>query len=140
MRQLMSAAMVLLVSASGITGITLAAAGPASAQASCTSGEQFVNQGGHFVDIPTTASGSDNCDLGVGNQSLAVQLLQYDLNRCYGQHLTVDGIYGPLTKAAVEVAQRASGATVDGIYGPQTRDHIKWVDAYTGAPSSCFRL
>ena len=33
----------------------------------------------------------------------------------------VDGLYGPLTEAAVERAQRDSGVSVDGIVGPQTR-------------------
>ena len=33
----------------------------------------------------------------------------------------VDGLYGPLTEAAVERVQRDSGVSVDGIVGPQTR-------------------
>jgi peptidoglycan hydrolase-like protein with peptidoglycan-binding domain len=33
----------------------------------------------------------------------------------------VDGLYGPLTEAAVERVQRDSGLSVDGIVGPQTR-------------------
>jgi peptidoglycan hydrolase-like protein with peptidoglycan-binding domain len=33
----------------------------------------------------------------------------------------VDGLYGPLTEAAVERLQRDSGLSVDGIVGPQTR-------------------
>ena len=33
----------------------------------------------------------------------------------------VDGLYGPLTEAAVERLQRDSGLAVDGIVGPQTR-------------------
>lgn len=140
MRQLMSAAMVALVTASGIAGITLVSAGPAGAQASCTSGEQLVNDSGHFVDVPSTSTGSLDCELGLGNQSLAVQLLQYDLNGCYGQSLSVDGIYGPLTQEAVVDAQQAAGIPADGIYGPQTRDHINWVDAYTGDPRSCSGL
>jgi peptidoglycan hydrolase-like protein with peptidoglycan-binding domain len=99
------------------------------------------NLGGYDVNVPATASGSDDCELGVGNESIAVALLQIDLNACYGQHLAVDWIYGPLTKAAVEVAQRDSGATVDGIYGPQTRGDIKWVDAFeANNPRTCFRL
>ena len=44
------------------------------------------------------------------------------------QHLTVDGDYGPLTEAAVKVAQRDAGVTQDGVYGPQTRDAITWYD------------
>ena len=83
------------------------------------------------------SSGRYNCDLGVSNQGIAVRVLQFALNQCYGQHLAQDGIYGSLTKQAVEVAQRAAGITADGIYGPQTRDHIKWPE-FTGG--HCFRL
>ncbi|MCL1869831.1 MAG: peptidoglycan-binding protein [Promicromonosporaceae bacterium] len=34
--------------------------------------------------------------------------------------LTVDGVFGPRTKVAVEAAQRAAGAGVDGVVGLQT--------------------
>lgn len=37
-----------------------------------------------------------------------------------GHQLTVDGIYGPLTKSAVEAVQQSAGIGVDGITGPQT--------------------
>jgi len=66
--------------------------------------------------------------LGLGNDSQAVVALQETLDGCYGQHLAVDGDYGPLTQAAVEVAQRDAHVTVDGIYGPQTRNAINWWD------------
>jgi len=80
--------------------------------------------------VPTIGNNThrDNCELGLGNNSQAVVALQETLDGCYGQHLAVDGDYGPLTQAAVEVAQRAANVPVDGIYGPVTRDHIKWFD------------
>ena len=62
------------------------------------------------------------------NDSQAVVALQETLDGCYGQHLATDGDYGPLTQAAVEVAQRAAHVTADGVYGPVTRDHINWWD------------
>lgn len=135
MRRIALAAAAVLVAASGVAGITLAAAGPASAQASCTGTSVYTDAKGFGVFIPTIGNNThrDNCDLGLGNDSDAVATLQNTLNYCYGQHLTIDGDYGPLTQAAVKVAQRAVNIPADGIYGPQTRDHIKW---YDGTPCS----
>jgi hypothetical protein len=48
-----------------------------------------------------------------------VKSIQYFLD-AQGQNLTVDGIFGPLTKAAVEAFQSAHGLRVDGIVGNQT--------------------
>ncbi|HTV99837.1 MAG TPA: peptidoglycan-binding domain-containing protein [Streptosporangiaceae bacterium] len=139
MRQRISAAIVVLVTAAGMTGVGVALAGPASAQASCTSATQIANSGGYLADIPTVgaSTGNVNCDLGVGNEGTAVEVLQFALNQCYGQHLTKDGIYGSLTEAAVEVAQRDAGIPADGVYGPQTRTHIKWPE-FTGG--HCYKL
>lgn len=53
-----------------------------------------------------------------------VRALQELLNKT-GAKLTVDGGYGPRTKAAVEDAQRRLGLVVDGIAGPQTMTALK---------------
>jgi peptidoglycan hydrolase-like protein with peptidoglycan-binding domain len=54
-----------------------------------------------------------------------VRALQRSL-RALGQRPgPVDGLYGPLTEAAVERVQRDSGLSVDGIVGPQTRRVLK---------------
>lgn len=75
-----------------VSGITLATAAPASAATvSC--------------NLPTLAVGS------TGSQVAALQRLV---------HTTADGIFGPLTRAAVMSAQRSHGAGVDGIVGPVT--------------------
>ena len=50
-----------------------------------------------------------------------VRALQRDLRAAGHRPGPVDGLYGPLTEAAVERLQRASGLSVDGIVGPQTR-------------------
>ena len=133
MRRIASALAAALVTASGITGITVAAAGPASAQASCTGTSIYTDAKGLGVFIPTIGNNThrDNCELELGNDSDAVATLQNTLNHCYGQHLTIDGDFGPLTQVAVRVAQRDAGVTQDGVYGPQTRDHIKWWDTVT---------
>lgn len=54
-----------------------------------------------------------------GGQGHPVPALQY-LLRDRGHHVTVDGIFGPKTEAAVEGFQSADQIRVDGIVGPQT--------------------
>jgi peptidoglycan hydrolase-like protein with peptidoglycan-binding domain len=130
MRRIALAAAAVLAAASGVAGITLAAAVPASAQASCTGSSGYTDAKGFGVLVPTIGNNThrDDCELGLGNDSQAVVALQETLDGCYGQHLATDGDYGPLTQAAVEVAQRAAHVTADGVYGPVTRDHINWWD------------
>jgi peptidoglycan hydrolase-like protein with peptidoglycan-binding domain len=69
-----------------------------------------------------------------GNTGSCVKTLQHDLNLLAAHVLDVngnpvilgpfplqeDGIFGPLTRQAVEGLQRAMGIKVDGIVGPQT--------------------
>jgi peptidoglycan hydrolase-like protein with peptidoglycan-binding domain len=54
-----------------------------------------------------------------GDQDHPVRTLQ-DLLRARGHTVTVDGIFGPRTDAAVRDFQRQKGLTVDGIVGPNT--------------------
>jgi peptidoglycan hydrolase-like protein with peptidoglycan-binding domain len=54
-----------------------------------------------------------------GGQGHPIPALQY-LLRDRGHHVTVDGIFGPKTEAAVEGFQSADQIRVDGIVGPQT--------------------
>lgn len=70
--------------------------------------------------ISSTSNNSGNFD-GIGNSGAAVRQIQTSLNHCYGQNLTVNGIYGTLTSNAMKVAQGRLGITQDGVYGPQTR-------------------
>jgi peptidoglycan hydrolase-like protein with peptidoglycan-binding domain len=54
-----------------------------------------------------------------GDQQHPVKTLQY-LLRARGHSLTVDGIFGPRTDAAVRAFQQQKGLAVDGIVGPKT--------------------
>jgi len=54
-----------------------------------------------------------------GAQQHPVKTLQY-LLRARGHNLTVDGIFGPQTDAAVRAFQQQRGLQVDGIFGPDT--------------------
>ncbi len=56
-----------------------------------------------------------------------VGLLQRTLNLCYGYNLTVDGIYGANTTAAVKSVQAITFAKggADGIYGINTSAAMK---------------
>jgi len=54
-----------------------------------------------------------------GDQAHPVKTLQY-LLRARGHNLTVDGIFGTQTDAAVRAYQQQKGLAVDGIVGPVT--------------------
>ena len=55
-----------------------------------------------------------------------VKEVQSWLNETYKSGLVVDGVYGPLTKAAlVKVLQKAIGVAADGIYGTKTNRAVK---------------
>ncbi len=54
-----------------------------------------------------------------GDQQHPVQTLQY-LLRARGHTVTVDGIFGPKTDAAVRAFQQQKGLAVDGVVGPKT--------------------
>lgn len=65
------------------------------------------------------ATSASSPTLRQGASGAAVRDLQNAL-RAAGHNISVDGQFGPQTKAAVLAFQRARGLTVDGIVGPQT--------------------
>jgi peptidoglycan hydrolase-like protein with peptidoglycan-binding domain len=54
-----------------------------------------------------------------GDRDHPIRTLQY-LLRARGHSVAVDGVFGPLTDAAVRAFQRQRGLAVDGIVGPIT--------------------
>jgi peptidoglycan hydrolase-like protein with peptidoglycan-binding domain len=123
-----------LAVASGIALLpALTSAPPASAAVSCTGTSLVKANVGDLVRVPTVGNGTgdDNCQLGLGNDSVAVARLQIALNsKCnFSAGLKVDNDYGPLTEAAVRHAQSEHGIPADGIYGPQTRNALWWPTA-----------
>jgi peptidoglycan hydrolase-like protein with peptidoglycan-binding domain len=67
--------------------------------------------------------------ISVGATGDAVRRLQRALRRTPNLGLVVDGIFGPVTEAAVKEFQQGAGLTADGIVGPLT-----WNALPDGAP------
>jgi peptidoglycan hydrolase-like protein with peptidoglycan-binding domain len=136
-RRIVSTAAVLLIAA---LGMALTPAAGASALGTCTGTSWHSDDAGGVVRIPTIGNdnGSFDCLLGVGNVSPAVGDLQTALNFCYGAGLSVDNNFGPLTKAALQRAQRSVAVPADGVYGPQTGTFIHWPDGSLCVPVQGF--
>ena len=60
-----------------------------------------------------------------GSRGVGVRWVQWNLNHVAGEKLTVDGIFGVLTKAAVLRFQKNKKLAQDGIVGPKTRGALK---------------
>ncbi|WP_418275220.1 peptidoglycan-binding domain-containing protein [Isoptericola jiangsuensis] len=57
--------------------------------------------------------------VGTGDEGPAVAGLQHLLRR-HGHTVSVDGVFGPQTRAAVRTWQESNGLDVDGVVGPRT--------------------
>jgi hypothetical protein len=89
----------------------------------CSTYIKTYRAGPWIVRVPAQNSGGNvECILATGNQGEGVRQLQRSLNVCYRQGLTVDGIFGGNTRAALVRVQTSLRISADGGYGPQTRD------------------
>ncbi|WP_433390197.1 peptidoglycan-binding domain-containing protein [Micromonospora sp. KLBMP9576] len=113
--------------------------GVGAAAAVCQSWTDFVTGTGYTVPIPsiTRDGGEANCTLVRGHKNDGVYKLQNALNRCYGRNLTQDGDFGAATEKAVRYVQTLRRITVDGTYGPNTRAAMTWPKYYNGKFSHC---
>lgn len=124
MKRPMLAAIVALIASFGITltPVPVSAATPNCGGTSLVAGVLT----GQLMRVPTVGNATPNqfnCDLGPGSAAVPVMRLQIDLNDCMHDNLKVDGLYGPLTTAAVKSEQKAEGLPAseqDGLYGPIT--------------------
>lgn len=74
----------------------------------------------------STVAGTTNTNGSSGGLIDTVTEVQYWLNSTFRSGLTVDGLYGSLTKAAlIKALQTALGVESDGIYGPITNGAVK---------------
>ena len=116
-------------------GGIMAASTAQAAIATCTSWTTYYETySNSWVEhVPTTGYQSNNrtCQLKQGNNNAAVKVLQRALNWCWGASLTVDGDYGPATKAQVLALQKQkngdfnAGLQEDGEFGPATRQWLQ---------------
>ncbi len=92
---------------------------------------QYAQYAQHLTGADRGAAASPN--LREGARGDAVKALQRQLVE-RGYQLDVDGIFGPVTKAAVEDFQRTHRLEADGIVGPRTRAALKDGNGKTTTP------
>lgn len=85
---------------------------------------------GTILGIPTMTQAAT---LKTGSTGADVSSVQAELNALGDKTGSVDGIFGPNTKAGVMAFQAANGLTVDGIVGPQTQAAIAKAQAASQA-------
>lgn len=98
----------------------------------CTWTTDFGSQVSQALGAPLPA-GTALVRRGSSN-TVYVKWLQAALNQVDGANLAVDGIFGPLTDAAVRKFQQHRGIQVDGIVGPQTEGALLSAGATAPAP------
>lgn len=85
---------------------------------------QYVSYDAVPTPTPSNIPALAKHTLRLGSKGMQVQNLQKDLNYL-GEHLDTDGIFGPLTKAAVIRFQKSCGISQDGIYGPVSENNMR---------------
>ncbi|NEC07491.1 peptidoglycan-binding domain-containing protein [Streptomyces sp. SID7909] len=126
-RKLRAAGVVTTMVTGLLGGVAVA---PSSASSwECDRAEWEYRGNGDYIKVPhewEPMMHHAECFVHKGARGDQVAAIQRALVKCYGQSITVDGVFGDKTFAALKNAQRAAGVTADGAYGPKTRDAIKW--------------
>jgi peptidoglycan hydrolase-like protein with peptidoglycan-binding domain len=100
----------------GLTAVAMLLSLPATGFAA-----ERENRSGELASAGLLARGA-----GYGTEagSKAVRELQLQLRRLGDRPGPIDGLYGPLTEAAVERFQRSRGLAIDGVVGPRTKGRL----------------
>lgn len=123
MRKILTGAVALLISATGV--VATATASSATANTPCTTVRVFNDGTQYRAVYPGTASGSTDCYLVKGNQGRGVSALQRALTYCENYSTNgIDGSFGNNTYGALRSFQSARAIAVDGRYGNQTRNTL----------------
>jgi peptidoglycan hydrolase-like protein with peptidoglycan-binding domain len=89
-------------------------------------------------EVRADSSTSVACDMREGDvDEDAVRAVQAAMVRCNGQDVTVDGNFGPETRAALAQIQQQSGLSADGFYGPATREAMQWPATSASGTTVC---
>ncbi|WP_329246085.1 peptidoglycan-binding protein [Streptomyces sp. NBC_01478] len=119
-----------LVVGSPGTASAQAAPKAVAAEVACT-GFTNVSIGGDWkLHVPSVGTGNFNCVVVQDMHNLSVLVVQESLNACYGQGIAEDSDFGPATKQAVRNAQTqinrewGNVLTVDGRFGPITSSYF----------------
>ncbi|MEV5603858.1 peptidoglycan-binding domain-containing protein [Streptomyces sp. NPDC052299] len=129
-----------------VTGLLggVAVAPSSAASWECDRGIWESRGGGDYIKIPhewEPIMVNTNCYVHKGARGGEVDAIQRALVKCYSQSISIDGVFGDKTFAALKNAQRVAGVTADGAYGPKTRDALKWplYNEPTGKFKGCTR-
>jgi peptidoglycan hydrolase-like protein with peptidoglycan-binding domain len=128
-------------------GIQVAQAIPASAVGECH-GSWIAVLKARTQSVPVLtpiyyASGHQTINCAMWNDGIPAPkagtiYLQKALNRCYGENLADDGIFGYYTEQALRRAQSDEGIDNDGVYGIDTARNLKFVKS--GGATGCDRI
>lgn len=106
----------------------------------CTKGHVVIVVKGADTDEDKSSSGSNtdaprvaNPPLQIGAHGEEVKVLQQNLNSIIHSNLSVDGVFGKCTHAAVQQFQKSCGINPSGIYGVQTQAAIRKKLKQTGS-------
>jgi hypothetical protein len=137
-------ALVALMAASMAAVVIPASPAAARSTPECESYAYPYNQLGYMVAAPIGKYGVLPCSLVWGDGGPGTGALQEALNDCYlaparKTLLVEDGSFGAKTYEALRYAQGIAKVTVDGQFGPLTRAALKY-PALTRGTSTCARL